>query len=230
MMNRVGIIGAMEEEIVLLKEKIEVQRTDIFANMEFYSGEINNKTVIIVKCGVGKVNAAICTQILIDRFNVNYILNTGVAGAVSEKLDIGDIIISDEVLYHDVDVTALGFDIGVVPWMEQSIFNADKNLINIIKNAYKDTDKISVGRIVSGDQFIQSEEKRKSICEKFNPLCVEMEAAAIAHTCYVNNIPFVVIRSISDKANSSAEINFIEFLRGAAERSANVIEKVMKEN
>lgn len=228
MMVRVGIIGAMEEEIVQIKDKIQIHNTQIYSNMEFYLGQINNKIVIIVKCGVGKVNAAICTQVLIDRYNVDYIINTGVAGAVSEVLNIGDIVISEDVLYHDFDVTALGFDAGVIPWMPQSIFKADKKLINFAKEACNDLNNVFIGRIVSGDQFIRSEEKKEIIKNTFKPLCVEMEAAAIAHTCTMNDKPFVIIRAISDKANSDAEVNFAEFLNEAVTKLSLIIEKILQ--
>lgn len=229
-MARTGIIGAMEEEVMALKEMLHITEIRGVASLEFYVGTLLGKEVVLVRAGIGKVNAAICTQLLIDCFHVDAVINTGVAGALSDELDIGDIVISEDTLQHDVDASGFGYDLGIIPRMEVSHFKADKKMIHIAEKASEVLSmktKIFVKRIVSGDQFISDPIKKKELVERFNGFCVEMEGAAIAHTCYVNKIPFVIIRSISDKADDSAEVNFAEFTQLAAENSCKMIEKMI---
>lgn len=229
-MARTGIIGAMEEEVMALKEMLHITEIRGVASLEFYVGTLLGKEVVLVRAGIGKVNAAICTQLLIDCFHVDAVINTGVAGALSDELDIGDIVISEDTLQHDVDASGFGYDLGIIPRMEVSHFKADKQMIHIAEKASEVLSmktKIFVKRIVSGDQFISDPAKKKELVERFNGFCVEMEGAAIAHTCHVNKIPFVIIRSISDKADDSAEVNFAEFTQLAAENSCKMIEKMI---
>lgn len=231
-MKRIGIIGAMEEEIILLKEKITIDNVMDIANMSFYVGHINNHNIIIVKSGIGKVNGAVCTQILIDKFDVECVINTGAAGALGSNLNIGDIIISLDTIQHDVDATGFGYRLGEIPRMGTSVFKADTELINLAKKASEKVDKehkVFIGRIVSGDQFISSLDKKNKIYEDFKGYCTEMEGAAIAHVCYLNKIPFVIIRAISDKADHSAEINFNEFVNKAAKHSSEMIDYMIQE-
>lgn len=230
-MAKIGIIGAMEEEIFALKEKLKVKEVRSIASLDFFAGVLQNKEVVLVRCGIGKVNAAICTQLLIDCFQVDSIINTGVAGALADNLDIGDIIISSDAIEHDMDASVFGYDLGVIPRMEESVFKSDKRLVHIAQKASEVLSvntKVYTDRIVSGDQFISSQEKKKQLTKIFNGACTEMEGAAIAHACYLNKVPFVIIRSISDKADDSAEVNFSEFSRAAATNSCKMIEKMLE--
>jgi adenosylhomocysteine nucleosidase len=210
----IGIIGAMDSEVATLfshmtsKEKINLN------NLTFYKGKLYNKDVVIVKCGIGKVNAALCTQLLILNFKVSKIINTGIAGAVGEGLKIYDFVVSTEAVYHDFDVQFFGYKLGQVPGMPET-FKADPSLINAAKLAFEQTDfanklKLSQGRIASGDQFISGNEKKSFIVSTFHPQCVEMEGCAIAQTCYANNVPFVIIRCMSDTADDSVKETYSE--------------------
>ncbi len=232
-MNKLGIIGAMDEEIEILKDEMKIHNIEKIAGIDFFQGKIEQSSVILVKCGIGKVNAALCTQILITHFQSDYIINTGVAGAVSDILDIGDIVISKDLIQHDFDATSFGYKIGQIPRLEEYIFKADKKLIEIAKQiSNKEVKKhnVYVGRIVSGDIFIADDEKRNDLWNKFEGYCAEMEGAAIAHVCYLNKIPFVVLRAISDKANSSAKVNFGEFVHEAAVNSADILKGIIRHN
>lgn len=226
-MISLGIIGAMDEEISLIKDSLEIVDEVNYASMNFYICKYVNFNIVLVKCGIGKVNAAICTQVLIDKFNVDFIINTGVAGAVSRDLDIGDVVVSTDLIEHDFDTSSLGDELGQIPRMDVFSFKADEGLIQLAEGAgkkvLKDKDKIKVGRIVSGDQFISDEETIRWLEKTFNPLAVEMEGASIAHTCYVNKVPFVVIRSISDRADKGASVDFVEFLHIACKTSFDII-------
>ena len=210
----IGIIGAMDSEVATLfshmtsKEKINLN------NLTFYKGKLYNKDVVVVKCGIGKVNAALCTQLMILNFKVSKIINTGIAGAVGEGLKIYDFVVSTEAVYHDFDVQFFGYKLGQVPGMPET-FKADPSLINAAKLAFEQTDfanklKLSQGRIASGDQFISGNEKKASIISNFHPQCVEMEGCAIAQTCYANNVPFVIIRCMSDTADDSVKETYSE--------------------
>ena len=224
----IGIIGAMEVEIELLREDLELEKMIEKAGMGFYAGQLDGEDVVLVQCGIGKVNAALCTQILIDDFGAKKIIFTGVAGAVNPKLEIGDIAISTELLQHDVDVTAFGdYNLGEIPGVGKT-FPADKELVSLAKEQGKqvaDNEQIQIkeGRILSGDQFISSEEDVASLCDNFGGLCTEMEGAAVAQTAYLNETPFVVIRSISDKADKKAEVCFTEFVEKAASNSYKIV-------
>lgn len=210
----IGIIGAMDSEVATLfahmsaKEKININ------NLTFYKGKLYNKDVVIVKCGIGKVNAALCTQLLILTFKVSKIINTGIAGAVGEGLKIYDFVVSTEAVYHDFDVQFFGYKPGQVPGMPET-FKADPALINAAKQAFEQTDfanklKLSQGLIASGDQFISGNDQKALIISNFHPQCVEMEGCAIAHTCYANNVPFVIIRCMSDTADDSVKETYSE--------------------
>lgn len=230
-MSVVGIIGAMEEEVAALKEKMIINDVKQCASLEFYIGKMYDKEVVVVRCGIGKVNAAVCTQIIIDKFNVDMIINTGVAGAVSNELNIADIVISSDALQHDMDATGFGYKLGEIPRMDVSCFKADEKLIELATLASKNkiTDhNVFVERIVSGDQFVSDMKVKERLLENFQGFCTEMEGASIAHVCHLNKIPFVVIRSISDKADNSAETNFAEFTKIAADNSTKIIEGMIE--
>lgn len=230
-LKKIGIIGAMEEEVISLKRKMEGQTIQEIASMTFVEGTIQGNPVVVVRCGIGKVNAAVCTQILIDRFEVGCIINTGVAGGLHPDVQIGDIVISSDTVQHDMDVTAFGHEKGMIPRMDHSFFEADAQLVESAKEATKDLEgecKIFTGRIASGDQFVSSMAVKDAIYTTFSAYCAEMEGAAIAHTCYLNQVPFVIIRAISDKADQSAEVNFEEFVHMAARNASRMIEAMVQ--
>ncbi len=230
-MNRLGIIGAMDEEIEILKGHMEIEETVSLAGMSFYKGAIENIDVILVRSGIGKVNAAICAQILASNFNVTHIINTGVAGAVHGELNVGDIVISSDVIEHDFDATGFGYKLGEIPRMDTYIFEADKKLIELAFKATKrETVKHNtmVGRILSGDVFVACPDKKNHLWDSFEGYCTEMEGASIGHTSYLNNIPFVIIRAISDKADGTAHENFNEFVLEAAKNSSDILMDILK--
>jgi adenosylhomocysteine nucleosidase len=228
----VGIIGAMEVEVSKLKEMLQDTETKNKAGMTFVSGSLNGKPVVVVRSGIGKVNASICTQILADEYKVNYIINTGVAGSLRNEINIGDIVLSKDALQHDMDATGFGYAVGVIPQMEKSIFEADERLIQIAEKCIKEdiTDiNAFVGRVVSGDQFISDKGKKKWIVDNFQGYCTEMEGAAIAQAAYLNNIPFLIIRAISDKADDSATEDYPTFEAKAAQHCVKLLCEMVKE-
>lgn len=211
----IGIIGAMSEEVSGLISLLTGVRQVIYAGLTFYQGKLNQKLVVIVQCGVGKVNAAMCTQLLIDHFPVKAVINTGVAGGIDPLVEIGDVVISQAALQHDVDVTVFGYKPGIIPSLKQSIFHAEGKLQELALKAAKNIVEhrhVHLGLIVSGDQFISDAEHKQYLYRTFNTLCAEMEGAAIAHVASLNQIPFVIIRIISDKADSTAPDDFNEFV------------------
>lgn len=225
-MKKLGIIGAMDEEVSILKEKLEAKQVKTIASMDFHVGKLEGKDVVIVRSGIGKVNAAVCAQILISVFEVDSVINTGVAGSLRNEINIGDIVLSKDALSHDMDATGFGYEPGIIPRMEESVFKADEQLLSIAKqvNEEVNTDiSTFVGRVVSGDQFISDAEKKKYLVEKFQGYCTEMEGAAIAQTAYLNNVPYLVIRAISDKADNSAEMDYSEFERKAIEHTVKLV-------
>ncbi len=225
-MIKVGIIGAMDLEIATLKEQMTVTETKTVSSMVFFEGTLNKTPVVIVKCGIGKVNAGICVQILCDRFHITHIINTGVAGSLKSELNIGDIVISTDAVQHDMDVTPLGYERGQIPGIGVKYFLADPALVDIAQNTCKkvNTDIQALkGRVVSGDQFISSKETKDFLIHTFDGSCTEMEGAAIAQVSYLNQIPFVIIRAISDKADDSAEMDYPSFEHAAALHSAKLV-------
>ena len=210
----IGIIGAMDSEVDTLFSRMTAKEKINLQHLTFYKGKLFDKDVVIVKCGIGKVNAALCTQLLILNFKVSKIINTGIAGAIGEGLKIYDFVVSTEAVYHDFDVQFFGYKLGQVPGMPET-FKADTSLVDTAISAFEQTDfskelKIKKGLIASGDQFISGNEKKAFIISNFHPQCVEMEGCAIAHTCYANNIPFVLIRCMSDTADDSVKETYSE--------------------
>ena len=227
-----GIIGAMDIEVDSLKNEMENPAINIIAGMDFYEGVIGGKDVVVVKCGIGKVNAAMCTQILADRYNVDAVINTGVAGSLNNDIDICDIVISTVAQEHDMDVTALGYEKGIIPDMDVSIFEADRKLVELTKKSAKEAGldvKVFEGKVVSGDQFISTHEKKKSLKNSFGGDCAEMEGAAIAHVASLNNIPFLVIRAISDKADGGAHMDYPTFEKKAAANFMLLLNEIIKD-
>lgn len=229
-MNKIGIIGAMDLEVEELKSKLSNTQITKKAGMEFNEGILNGASVVIVRCGIGKVNAALCVQILADLFHVTHVINTGIAGSLNARLDIGDILISRDALHHDMDTTIFGYQLGEVPQMGLREFPADEHLIALAQAscARVNPDIHSlVGRVVSGDQFISSKEVKDKLISTFQGDCAEMEGASIAHGAYLNEIPFVIIRAISDKADDSAEMDYPSFEKAAARHSARLVEDMV---
>lgn len=227
----IGVIGAMIEEVEILRDKMEIEDTKKIAGMEFYQGTLDGENVVLVQSGVGKVNAAACAQILVDHFGVDYLINSGVAGALNPDVTVGDIVISTDAVQHDVDATAFGEEPGVIPRMDTSYFEADEKLVQLAQSVADELfEEISVfqGRIASGDQFIANAEQKTKINENFAPYAVEMEGAAIAHVAYLNEVPFVIIRSISDDASGEADVTYEDFLPLAAENASKMIEGMVK--
>ncbi len=226
-MTKIGIIGAMELEVETLKASMNVNNTLTRAGMEFFEGTLNGAPVVIVRSGVGKVNAAMCVQILADVFQVTHIINTGVAGSLNATLNIGDIVLSKDVLHHDVDATIFGYAPGEVPQLGIREFPADEIMIRLAKESCNEVNpdiNAVVGRVVSGDQFISSKEVKTRLIDTFSGDCAEMEGAAIAHASYLNKIPFIIIRAISDKADDSAQIDYPTFEKKAAHDCAKLTE------
>lgn len=230
-MSKIGIIGAMELEVEALKSRLKDPKITTRANMNFYEGTLDNASVVIVRCGIGKANSALCVQILADLFQVTHIINTGIAGSLNADLDIGDILISKDALYHDMDVTIFGYQPGEVPQMGRLEFPADEHMMKLAKES---CDKVCsdihslYGRVVSGDQFISDAAVKNRLIQQFHGDCAEMEGASIAHGAYLNQIPFVIIRAISDKADGSAEMDYPLFEREAAKHSARLVEEMIQ--
>jgi len=224
-----GIIGAIDEEVAGLKSKMEIIETKTVAGCTFFRGKLQGKDIVLVKCGIGKVNAALCTQALIDGFSPGCVINIGAAGNMSDELGIGDVVVSTDLVQHDFDASAFGkYEIGTISQLGVRFFKADTGLINAALKASIDGHKIHKGRIATGDQFIADESRKERIKTLFEPLCVEMEGAAIAHVCYLNEVPFVVIRSISDNSDGSADISFEKFILLAAKNSSLIVEEIVK--
>ncbi|MFI2857587.1 5'-methylthioadenosine/adenosylhomocysteine nucleosidase [Paenibacillus sp. JSM ZJ436] len=229
--HTVGLIGAMDEEIELLLNEMECSERVVKAGITYVKGTLQGKEVVVCKSGVGKVNAAITTQVLIDSFGVSQILFTGVAGALDPELNIGDIVISSSCMQHDMDVTPLGFQRGVIPYQEVSDFPADKELVFLAEDACQTLEDVSykIGRVLSGDQFIASRETVELLYSELQGACAEMEGSAVAQACYMNGVPFVVIRSMSDKADGSAHVNFAEFTVASSRRSHRIVSRMLSQ-
>jgi adenosylhomocysteine nucleosidase len=239
-MRKIGIIGAMEVEVQTIAAAMtssgrtgQAKKIES-AKLTFYEGELNGINTVVVKSGVGKVNAALCTQRLILEFGVTHIINTGIAGAVAHGLGVFDVVVSTDAMYHDVDASCFGYRPGQIPQMDIYQFPADKLLVSFAEKAFERTEfvkkyKLIKGRIASGDQFVSSSEAKKRIREVCNPACVEMEGAAIAHACWINNIPFVIIRTMSDMADDDGKSASTFNEKVCAEESASIVLKIFTE-
>ena len=221
---KLGIIGAMKIEVETLKENMENKTVTVRAGMEFCDGTLEGLPTVVVQCGVGKVNAALCVQILCDCFGATHVVNTGIAGSLCNELDIGDLVVSQDAIYHDFDISYWGRAIGEVPGMGVVAFPADKDMMQYAFAAAESVNPghTRKGRVASGDQFVCNKEKKDKIIADTAAVCTEMEGAAIAHTAYRNGVPFVILRAISDKADDSAEMDYPTFEAIAARRCAEV--------
>ena len=227
----IGIIGAMDVEVTSLKDAANITNTTKIAEMEFCEGTLGDKNVVIVKCGMGKVNAGICAHTLINDFNCTKIINTGVAGSLDNQIDIGDIVVSVDAVQHDYDVEAIGLKKGEIPYTGLYAFPADETLrAAAVKAVQESAPDIHVfeGRVCSGDQFISTKEQKNKIITNFGGMCCEMEGAAIAQTCYLNNTPYVVIRAISDKPDETEIVEYQEFEAKAAANCAKIVQYMVE--
>lgn len=224
-MKTIGIIGAMEVEVAILKEKMKDVRIIKKASMDFYEGILAGKKVVVVRSGIGKVNAGICAQILADVFSVDAIINTGIAGSLNKNINIGDIVLSTDVVQHDMDATGFGYRKGQIPQMPVFFFNADDNLRRLAAEVCKEVNpdiQVFEGRIASGDQFVCDQDVKNRIVSEFSAYATEMEGAAIGQAAYLNEIPFLVVRAISDKADGSAQMDYSEFEKAAVDHSVRL--------
>lgn len=230
-MKCIGIIGAMEQEVAKIKEKMQDVTITSRARMDFYEGTLEGKKVVVVRSGIGKVNAGMCTQILADVFGVEAVINTGIAGSLNNDVNIGDIVLSTDVLHHDMDAIGFGYKKGQIPQMDEFSFLLMKNFVNWLQKYVKVNPEISVfeGRICSGDQFISDKSVKDAIISEFGGFAVEMEGAAIGQAAYLNHIPFLVVRAISDKADGSAHMDYAEFEMAAIEHSVKLTVRMIQE-
>jgi adenosylhomocysteine nucleosidase len=228
---KIGIIGAMEEEVVLLRDRLKDLEEKKLAGCEFYSGKLDGLEVILLKSGIGKVNAAIGTTLMIELYQPEVIINTGSAGGFHKELNVGDVVISTDVRHHDVDATIFGYEYGQVPQMPAS-YVPDETLVKAAEKAGARVENIQVvkGLIASGDSFMSDHARVEEIKTKFPELfAAEMEAAAIAQTCYQFGVPFVIIRSLSDIAGKDARVSYDQFLQTASQNSADLVLKIVEE-
>ena len=228
-MRTLGIIAAMEEELETLLAAMKITSVREAAGARFHMGTLEGRPAVAVRCGIGKVNAAACAQVLITVFGAEEVVNTGVAGSLCADIDIGDIVISTDAVQHDMDVTAFGYPLGEVPGAGAPAFTADEGLraqaLAAARVAAPDC-HVFEGRVCSGDQFIASEARKREIAARFGGLCCEMEGAAIAQVCRQNCVPFVILRAISDKAGEESNVSFDQFLSAAARRSAAIVRRM----
>lgn len=220
----IGIIGAMEIEVENVKAFLTDIKHEKISGVDFVSGKYKNTDVVVAKCGVGKVFAALCAEAMIMRYSPKIIINTGVAGALADGLKIGDIVIADAVVQHDMDTSALGDPPGMISGIDIIDIPADKEVVSLLEKSV-DALKLNhvTGKIASGDRFVADDNTKKYIKNNFSAVSCEMEGAAIGHVCYVNNVSFGVLRAMSDEANGDAQVDFPSFVKTAAENSTNVI-------
>lgn len=231
MRTKIGVIGAMQVEIDLLVARLSDLCESTVADMTIYEGTLGATPVAVVRCGVGKVSAAMCTQALIDRFSPTHIINTGVAGALDASLEIGDLVVASDLVQHDMDVTGLGYEPGVIPELDAPELRGKRTFVTDDALAQAIVDAAAVvapdattirGRIASGDQFVCTQELRSFVIDTFGASCCEMEGAAIAQVCWRNSVPFVVVRAISDKADDTSSTEYPEFEATIANHCAEI--------
>ncbi len=228
-MKKLGIIGAMDVEVAILKEQMEHPVVSTHAGSSFWEGTLCGLPVVVVQCGVGKVNAALCVQILADLFAVTHIVNTGIAGSLDAGLDIGDIAIATDAMYHDFEVAPFGYARGQVPGMDVHAFPMDGELREFAVKACEALGiRYQLGRVVTGDRFICESAEKADIVSTVGGICTEMEGAAIAHAAYRNGLPILILRAISDKADDSATVEYPVFEARAAKHCAALTRSLAK--
>ena len=218
-----AIISAMAEEMDLYQETCTIDCARQRAGLTFQKATYHGHDLVLVKGGVGKVNAAMCTQILIDDFDANAVICTGSAGALHDDLDIGDIVIAEDCVQHDVRVDFLGLPPGKIPFSDLRFFEAAPSLVERARDVELPEHTVRLGRICTGDTFIQDEARRDEIHKELEGDCVEMEGASVGQVCTLNDVPFLLVRAISDRADGSSDIDFQEFLHEAAQSSARIV-------
>ncbi|ETP73523.1 5''-methylthioadenosine/S-adenosylhomocysteine nucleosidase [Lachnospiraceae bacterium JC7] len=226
----IGIIGAMDEEVEKLKASITDAKTEEHNGLSFVTGKLNGKDVTVVRSGIGKVNAGACTAILIDRYNVDCVINTGIAGSLDAHIDIGDIVISEDAVQYDMDATNFGYKLGEVPRVGTMEFKADDKLIAFAEEENRRVNSdihTFIGRVCSGDKFVSDGATKEWIIKHFQGKCCEMEGAAIAQVAWQNKVPFVIIRAISDKADDSAQMDYPTFEKKAIEHCVALTEALV---
>ena len=231
-MRCIGIIGAMDNEVAELKAYMQDVKITRMASMDFYEGILEGRRAVVVRSGIGKVNAAVCTQILIDRFQAEVVINTGIAGSLNNDINIGDIVISTDLIQHDMNALAFGYPRGQIPQMDQFSFQSDEVLRKLAVNACREVNpeiEVFEGRIASGDQFVADQDVKDFIVEEFGAYAVEMEGCAIAQTASLNHVPFLVIRAISDKADGSAQVDYPAFEKLAIEHSVKLTRRILRD-
>jgi len=227
-MKKIAIITATEQEFLAMKNKFQEAEEKNLKDLKYYIGELNGKEYIVIRSGIGKVNAARVTQMLIDKFEIEYIINVGVAGSLNDDLEIGDIVIGKSLVQHDFDTTAFGDEKGYITGAGK-IFKSNEELVEKYRKYVQENNldyQAKVGTIASGDIFLTEKTMKEKIRSKFGADCVEMEGAAIAQICTLNKVPFIVIRSISDKPNGSNQMDYNKFADMAARRVADLIAKI----
>ncbi|AQR97993.1 5'-methylthioadenosine/adenosylhomocysteine nucleosidase [Clostridium saccharoperbutylacetonicum] len=226
----IGIIAAMAEELEILLNDLKLIEKREKANMTFHKGTLYGKDVVAVVCGIGKVNSAICTQILASEYSVDKVINVGVAGGIGKEIYPGDIVVAENLVQHDMDTTAFGDKMGQIPRLDTFDFKCDKEMVAIAKKACEQISELNsfTGRIASGDQFVANIEKIQWLEKEFGAISCEMEGASIAQVCYLNSIPFVVIRSISDNANNGAHMDYQKFVPIAVKNSTKILKQMLE--
>lgn len=228
---KIGIIGAMDVEVDLLKQQLESPSSEFLYGKEYSIGTIHGLPVVVVMCGDAKVNAAMCATVLLEHFGVTHMINTGVAGSLDARIDIGDLVLSTQSVHHDVDITGLGYAPGQVPGSDTLMFPADDWMRRVARESAADIAPeahVFEGVVATGDYFVDDPADKERIVATFGALCCEMEGAAIAHVCYLAQVPVLILRVISDKADGSATIDYPAFKRIAADRCANITERMIR--
>ncbi len=225
---KIGIIGAMSVEVEALKAQLESTKAHTVSGIEFYEGVLCGKDVVIAKCGIGKVFAAICAEAMILRFGVTHIINTGVAGTLTPDLGILDIAVADGVVQHDMDTSPIGDPVGLISGINKIVLPTSATLASAAVSAAEKLEFTAKrGIVASGDQFISSQERKTFIRDTFSAICCEMEGAAIGHVCYVNGVECLIVRAISDSASGEAELEYPQMVSLAAERSQKMIKEIL---
>lgn len=225
----IGIIGAMEEEIVSLLPAIEITKRTVVAHIEFIEGKLLGKEVVVAYSGIGKVQSTICATLMIERFKAEQIIFSGVAGGLNADIPVGGVVVGEKLLHHDFDCTGFGYALGVIPRAKASTFYSSKKLIDLATRYLNTTEaKHMVGTIVSGDQFICEKEKAMSLIKNFGADAAEMEGASVAHVATLYDVPFVVIRLISDNANEEAKVDYSTFIKGAIILANNIVKSIVE--
>ena len=229
--GKIGVIGAMRHEVEILHARMNVACQETIADMTFYEGTVGRMPVVLVMCGIGKVNAGICASLLIDHFHCSAIINTGIAGSLDPELDIEDIVVSDAAIQHDMDVCGLGYEKGQVPGLNVRAFPADAQMRRLVADAVRELApevRVFEGTVVSGDTFVHDSEDKHRIHQETGGLCCEMEGAAMAQTAWLFHVPFVIVRAISDKADETSSRSYQEIEEEASLRISAITASVLE--